>query len=457
MTIQYDEMVSIKTGEIDRRIFNEQEIFDREIEQIFGRAWLFVCHETQIKKPGDFFEAPMGLDNVLIVRQKDKTIKGLLNTCSHRGNTVCRAEEGNTKNFMCTYHGWTFDLGGKLIGVPERERFFKGDLEPERYPLKEVAQIDSYKGFVFATMDSSAPPLEEYLGNTGRLGIDLIAARGDMEIVPGIQKFVVDANWKLMSDNAFDWYHAPITHVSAVAAGILADRNAEAESEADESSQDGDPEAEALMDQIGEEFGLNWISGESDNITVLAEFGHAISGPTTEAFAYNKFQKQEWRQTPEAQEALGPVGVHIAGHPNIFPTTWITVGAQLSLRVPRGPEKTEIWWFSFQDKNASDEDRKALLFRQNHLFGPAGMLEQEDGENWVQATMQSHGTGSREVPHALKMGLGRGKTIREHGLVRIDGTTNEHAQLWMYHSWQEWMRGSSWEKLRNNTVPGDLI
>src|SRR5690606_8722310 len=113
-------------------------------------------------KAGDFFEAPMGRDNVLVVRQRDGSIKGLLNTCTHRGNAVCRAEEGNARVFMCTYHGWSFDLSGKLIGVPGINQFYKGDLDMEAHGLAEVAQLDTYHGFVFATLDETAPPLTEF-------------------------------------------------------------------------------------------------------------------------------------------------------------------------------------------------------------------------------------------------------------------------------------------------------
>lgn len=95
-----DELVSLERGEVDRRIFSDEEIFEQEMELIFGRAWQFLCHESQIPKAGDFFETPMGRDNVLTVRQEDGTIKALLNTCAHRGNVVCRAEEGNTKAFI---------------------------------------------------------------------------------------------------------------------------------------------------------------------------------------------------------------------------------------------------------------------------------------------------------------------------------------------------------------------
>jgi hypothetical protein len=84
-------------------------------------------------------------------------------------------------------------------------------------------------------------------------------------------------------------------------------------------------------------------------------------------------------------------------------------------------------------------------------------LEQDDGENWSQATAQTRGIASRRMKHRLNMGLGRGKIIKEGGLARIEGLTSEHAQLWTYHSWAQWMKGLSWDELKNMTTPGDCI
>ena len=80
---------------------------------------------------------------------------------------------------MCTYHGWTYDLEGKLIGVPGYKNFYHEDLKREDWGLAKAAKVQSYKGFVFATMDPAAPPLDEYLGEVGRLGPSLVAAHGD--------------------------------------------------------------------------------------------------------------------------------------------------------------------------------------------------------------------------------------------------------------------------------------
>jgi 3-phenylpropionate/trans-cinnamate dioxygenase alpha subunit len=449
---QMDELVSLERGEVDRRIFSDPGIFELEIERIFGRAWLFLCHESQIRNAGDFFASVMGRDNVLVVRQKDGSVKALLNTCAHRGNAVCRAEEGNARTFLCTYHGWSYGIDGRLAGVPGLKSFYQGELDRSKLGLPEVAQVASYKGFVFGTHDRGAPPLEEYLGATGRLGLDLLAARGDMEVVPGIQKFVIDCNWKFALDNLFDWYHPQVTHASAFQTGVFGGgRRAGAAAEAIDMSgvqmEGGADLAVPLTAITGTQF---------DQVVVLGEYGHAISGPTASSPA-NQELGRDWRKDPEARKALGPVGIHVAGHPSIFPSTWVTTTVQLSLRIPRAPDRTEIWWFTFVDRNVAPDFRRFAVSVANRIFGPAGLLEQDDGENWAQATMQTHGLASRRVPHLLKMGLGRGKIVKEHGLARIEALTNEHAQLWTYHAWAQWMKGLDWHELRAATTPGDFI
>lgn len=445
---ELDKYVNVRSGEIDRRIFSDDEIFDLEMKYIFGRAWLFLCHESQIPKRGDFFEAPMGRDNVLVTRQRDGSIKALLNTCRHRGNAVCRAEEGNVKNFMCTYHGWTYDINGDLVGVPGMADFYHDELDKAKYPLAKVAQLDAYKGFVFATMDASAPPLLDFLGPTGRIAIDYVAARGDMEVVPGIQKFVLNTNWKFTADNVFDYYHPQITHISAQAVGMIPSAS--------------DIDSGGARTPEGKQLGVQRLPTDLETMVLLGEFGHAVSGPTFDAVSRTVPQEDRamafgWRDAPAVQEALGPVGLRVGGHPHLFPTLWVTLDSQLSLRVPRSAGVTEVWWFSFRNRNDTPEQQRAQLNRQIHAFGPAGFLEQEDGENWSQSTMQTRGHASRAIPQLLNMGLGHGKIIKEHGVARIEAPVNEHAQLWTYHAWKEWLKAPSWDELRERTTPGEYL
>lgn len=438
-----DELVSLETGHISRRMFADADIFERELDLIFARAWNFLCHETQIPKRGDFFATPVGRDHVLTVRQRDGSIKAVLNTCSHRGNAVCRAEEGNTKAFMCTYHGWTYDLAGNLVGVPNADLFYKGDLDKSKHGLRRVAQLANYHGFIFATMDESAPPLEDYLGPAGRLGIDLIAAR-NLEIVPGVQKFVIDCNWKFAVDNTFDFYHAQVTHMSAMS--IITGAQTEG------------VEAGGATDSAGDQLDIPAAAASGlDEIAVIGEYGHGIGGPTADAIV-SPFVDQSWRERARARQLLGPVGLRIGGHPNIFPNLWVSSsGPQVALRIPLSPNKTEIWWYTFKDRDATPQQQAMSLWFTNHGFGPAGLFEQEDGENWAQSTMQVRGRRSAQIPQLLNMNLGQGKVVREHDLCRIEGTSNEHAQLWTYQCWVQWMKGLDWETLKTATTPPDSL
>ncbi|HZR83442.1 MAG TPA: SRPBCC family protein [Candidatus Binatia bacterium] len=453
LTTDIDDLVSLERGEVDRRIYSDPAIFEREMEQIFARAWLFLCHESQIPEPGDFFASVMGRDNVLVVRQKDGGVRAMLNTCAHRGNAVCRADEGNAKGFLCTYHGWSYGIDGRLAGIPGYKTFYAGELDKSRLGLPPVAQLASYKGFVFGTHDATAPPLEEYLGATGRLGLDLIAARGDMAVVPGVQKFVVDCNWKIAVDNLFDWYHPQVSHAAAFRSGAVGPEPVRAGG-----IEPIDMTGVNMDTGAGLDVPVGTITASKfDQIVVIGEYGHGIGGPSVSSSG-NVEMDSSWRATEEAKAALGPVGVEVAGHPSIFPTAWVTVApVQLSLRIPRDPTHTEIWWFTFVDRRMPPELQRMMVKFANRVFGPAGVLEQDDGENWSQATAQSRGVASRRVKHLVNMGLGRGRIVKEHGLARIEGLTSEHGQRWTYHAWAEWMKGTSWDALRAATTPGDVL
>ncbi len=233
------------TGVLDRRIFSDPDIYQQELERIFARAWNFVCHESQLPESGSFFMSYIGEDQVIAVRDRTGKVNVLLNSCSHRGNSVCRAEQGRTNSFVCTYHGWNYDLDGRLIAMPGQDAFYRNDIDKSQWGLGKAAQVASYRGFVFATLDPTAPPLEDYLGWVGRLGLDLFAAHGDLEVLDGIHKNRLQCNWKLAVDNLYDWYHVKVSHGSAQRIGFIGE------------------ESMAPMNQM----------------VILGEYGHGIGGP----------------------------------------------------------------------------------------------------------------------------------------------------------------------------------
>ena len=110
----YSTMVDTVDGTVSRQIFVSENVYRDELEHLFSRAWLFVGHESQIPKPGDFFQSRMGEESVLLCRDRTGIIHVFLNTCRHRGMKVCRYDEGNTPLFTCPYHAWTLRLMANL-------------------------------------------------------------------------------------------------------------------------------------------------------------------------------------------------------------------------------------------------------------------------------------------------------------------------------------------------------
>jgi len=439
-TRQADQMrryVDAEKGVVDRRIFSDPDIFQLEMEQIFARAWLFMAHDSQIPNPGDFFLTNMGEDRVIVVRDNDGQAQVLVNSCRHRGNAICRADEGHATSFMCTYHGWTFDLQGKLVGVPGFKEVYHEELDRENWGLIKAAQVDSYKGFIFATMDGEAPPLDEFLGDVGRLGISLIADRGDMKVAPGILKYVIPCNWKFASDNTWDWYHVGISHASAVLSGYL--------------KRPDNPSPNSILAR--------------EHIVWPGEYGHVVAGPAISEMINRERTatlgvEEAWRDAEQAQRSLGPAGIRSTGHPHIFPNLWIAANStQLSLRVPKTPTSTEMWFFTLIDEKLPADARDRYRNRANHTFGPTGMLEQDDGENWGESTRAMFGVVSQRYPLHYAMGLGHGEVIRdEQGPPRIETQVNEHAQLWHYRAWADYMSAQSWDDIRRNgSQLGDVV
>ena len=443
----FHDYVDEKAGLIDRVIFSDQAIYEMELERIFARAWNFMCHESQIPNKGDYFLSFIGEESVICTRDKSNTLQVFINSCRHRGNAVCRAESGNARSFLCTYHGWTFGLDGKLIGVPGYKDLYHEDLKREEWGLISAGKVASYKGFVFATMDPEAPDLEEFLGDVGRIGLDLCAERGEQVVIEGVQKNQIGCNWKLAVDNLFDWYHAQISHASAFMSGYAIGAGTAAKDGADAALQ------ERLRDQT---------TSPMLHRVLLGDYGHAIAGPRLTPEFREQMRRgdgppltldERWRDEPHAKAALGEAGGDTRGHPNIFPNLWIASGGtQLSLRLPKGPTCTEIWWFTLLPAHLNEEARTARMARANHTFGPAGMLEQDDGENWDQSTRATAGVVARRYPLNFAMGLGHGAPTKpaDSGPNYIDTPVNEHAQLWTYRAWADWMDADSWASLKQH-------
>ena len=210
---KYD-IIDLESGELDRRIFVDQAIYEEEMEKIFGRAWLMVAHESLIPNQNDYFLSYMGEDPVIVTRDQNNKIHVMLNMCRHRGNRVLRADDGNAATFMCTYHGWTYGTDGCLGHVPGEQEAYYGELQKKEMGLIE-ARVDVYAGIIFANWDREAPSLEAYLGDARWYLDTVFNRRTNGMIAYGPQKWIEPCNWKTPVDNCSDNYHVPISHFSS--------------------------------------------------------------------------------------------------------------------------------------------------------------------------------------------------------------------------------------------------
>jgi p-cumate 2,3-dioxygenase alpha subunit len=198
---------------LNREVHVSEQILDDEMRLVFAKCWIYVGHESELKKPGDFVTRRVGGRPVIFVRDAGGTVQCHFNTCRHRGATVCTQAKGNARRFFCVYHGWSYKNDGTLGGVPGDdaygEHFDKKDLG-----LKKPARFESYRGFWFMSLDKDIVPLVDYLGRATEY-IDLVidqSPSNSMEVIEGTQEYDVEANWKLMVENSVDDYHLPTTH-----------------------------------------------------------------------------------------------------------------------------------------------------------------------------------------------------------------------------------------------------
>ena len=212
----------VEPGRVHRRVYTDPAIFALEQERIFRRLWVFVGHESRIPNRGDFLRARIGETEILVVRQADGTISGLHNRCTHRGAQLCVAAQGNVRTFVCPYHGWAFRLDGSLIGVPLPDGYGDGiDAKRADWRLARVPRLDSYRGFMFASLAADGVSLIEHLSGITRAFDNMIdrSPDGVLEQHPHCFSQEFRGNWKLHMENATDTVHPMFVHESSVEAG----------------------------------------------------------------------------------------------------------------------------------------------------------------------------------------------------------------------------------------------
>ncbi|MDA4109389.1 aromatic ring-hydroxylating oxygenase subunit alpha [Mycolicibacterium holsaticum] len=426
--IDMAKLIDPAAGTVAAGIFADEQIYQRELEQVWPRVWVFLAHDCMLPKPGSYLQNYIGEDPILVVRQKDGSVKAFLNQCRHRGMRICRADAGTAKAFMCSFHGWTYGTDGQLINVPHEDSAYGPGFDRSRFGAVMVPRLRNYKGFWFGCWDKDAPDLVEYLGDAAWY-LDGYVDRweGGVEAV-AVHKWVLSANWKFnVEQPTSDMQHAEITHVSAV----YAMANGEVVVPTG---------PEGVLELKGRQYftpfghGGAWL--DTDESTPGFE--------TPELIAWEKANKDAIVERRGSFRSIRP-----AGHSNIFPNFMYLGNGTMRVTHPRGPGEMEIWAWTFVPKAAPSEVKEAMRIDVMRTFSPGGMFEQDDAENWHEMQHILRGSKARAQRFSYPM-RNVAPAVDQDG---YPGATTAHpfsdnAALNMYDFYADLMSGMNWDDIK---------
>lgn len=337
--------------------YREPAIYEQEQVRIFrGPTWNYLALEAELPEPGSFLTTFVGDTPVVVNRDLDGRIHAFVNRCAHRGATVRRENHGVARDHVCCYHQWSYDLQGRLTGVPF-VRGVKGkggmpaDFDKSQHRLQPL-HVESLRGVVFGSFSADAEPLADYLGPVIREHLARLMHKPPK--VLGYQRQVIHGNWKLYADNLRDPNHGGLLHMFQITFGI-----------ARLSNWGG-----AKLDDRGR----HNISFTAENTQTLGKDDYQSTSRGDGQIRLEDPAMLRYR--PEFPDGM------TLSITSIFPNVvFQQIGNSLATRQirPRSADEFEVYWtyYGYADDDAS---MTAHRLRQANLAGPGGYISMEDGE-----------------------------------------------------------------------------
>jgi phenylpropionate dioxygenase-like ring-hydroxylating dioxygenase large terminal subunit len=198
-----------------REFYTSPEWFERDIERIFRRRWLFVCHNSEVPNVGDYKTIEIGADSIIVARDRSGQMNAFHNVCRHRGTRLCQPGSGNTKAFVCPFHAWTYNLDGTLRGAPHMQ-----NLDKSQYAAKRV-WCEIWNGMIFINLMPDKPQaLADYLRKAEFSGHQLDNAK-----VIEAREYLTKANWKVNGETYQECYHCTVVHGASLGKILVAPTN----------------------------------------------------------------------------------------------------------------------------------------------------------------------------------------------------------------------------------------
>lgn len=358
-----------ETGDyrVHRSAFTDEGLFELEMKHIFEGNWIYLAHESQVPNNNDYYTTHIGRQPVFIARNRQGELNAFINACSHRGATLCRHKRGNKATYTCPFHGWTFNNSGKLLKVkdPEDAGYPECFNKEGSHDLKKVARFESYRGFLFGSINPDVLPLAEFLGEAARI-IDMIVDQSadGLEVLRGSSTYTFEGNWKLQAENGADGYH-----VSAVHWNYAATTNAR-------------KQREATPDQIRAMDAGKW--GKQGGGFYAFDHGHLL--------LWTKWANPQDRPNyPKREEFAGKFGAATADwmiensrnlclYPNVY--LMDQFGSQIRVLRPISVDKTEVTIYCIAPKGEPAEARSRRIRQYEDFFNVSGMATPDDLEEF---------------------------------------------------------------------------
>ncbi|WP_298718010.1 Rieske 2Fe-2S domain-containing protein [uncultured Oceanisphaera sp.] len=347
----------------DRGVFTDQQLFDLEMKHIFEGNWVYLAHESQLENPGDYYTTTVGRQPVVITRTKEGELQALLNTCSHRGATLCRKKRGNKASFTCPFHGWTFKNDGKLLKARDQKKggYPESFSNDGSHDLKQLPKFESYRGFLFGSLNADVLPLTEYLGETTKIIDNMVdQAEDGIEILRGSSTYTYEGNWKLTAENGADGYHVGTVHWNYLS--TMGQRNYEK----------GGTEA------------VDAKSWSNEGGFYGFEHGHMMLWTQLTNPQVRPVYSQLERLRQKVGEARADAIVNTTKNLCLYPNVYLMDQFSTQIRVlrPIAVNKTEITIYCWAPKNEPAADRAKRLRQYEDFFNVSGMGTPDDLEEF---------------------------------------------------------------------------
>ena len=372
---------------VDSRIYTEEAIFEEELERIWKKVWLPMCHESELPEPYDFRTFTIAREPIVVCRGPDRKVRAFLNICPHRGMMLERRPSGsflegqasgNPRHMTCMFHAWQFDMKGNCVDITRQKEGYQDRLDKKEQGLRELKCEVQFGGFVWVSLDDDNPRTVKEWAAGALDCIDGAISTEPLEVFH-YHKAIIDCNYKLWHDTNSEFYHDYMHYHNRITAfneGYFARKN------------------------------------------IAFDHGHVNVGTFEVNYeAYEGF---------ESRAALS--------FPNFPPNNWFMVdmfpGCNFNLRgsalrvdtmTPLGPNKVMIEFRGLGLKGESKEDRMTRVKHHNTIWGPFGRNLHED-------LVGVAGQGATMMPGSETRRILQGR--HEHEFI--------HDEIGMRHYYAEW-------------------